>query len=100
MPRVVPDQRSKFENDEMFRKLSRESEVRMRIHFLRFKSFCTGFYALVSLTCIFFIFADQIYDVQGQTASRTCTAFSERLQRRSYKCRKCLLIGKNVLIGK
>ncbi|XP_028391675.1 protein big brother-like isoform X4 [Dendronephthya gigantea] len=26
MPRVVPDQRSKFENDEMFRKLSRESE--------------------------------------------------------------------------
>ncbi|CAH1780530.1 unnamed protein product [Owenia fusiformis] len=28
MPRVVPDQRSKFENDEFFRKLSRESEIR------------------------------------------------------------------------
>ena len=28
MPRVVPDQREKFENDELFRKLSRESEVR------------------------------------------------------------------------
>ena len=27
MPRVVPDQREKFENDELFRKLSRESEV-------------------------------------------------------------------------
>ena len=28
MPRVVPDQKSKFENDELFRRLSRESEVR------------------------------------------------------------------------
>ncbi|XP_046378780.1 core-binding factor subunit beta-like isoform X1 [Haliotis cracherodii] len=28
MPRVVSDQRAKFENDELFRKLSRESEVR------------------------------------------------------------------------
>lgn len=30
MPRVVPDQRSKFENEEFFRKLSRECEVRLR----------------------------------------------------------------------
>lgn len=30
MPRVVPDQRSKFENEEFFRKLSRECEVRQR----------------------------------------------------------------------
>ncbi|XP_071817202.1 core-binding factor subunit beta-like isoform X2 [Apostichopus japonicus] len=28
MPRVVPDQRAKFENDELFRKLSRETEIR------------------------------------------------------------------------
>lgn len=28
MPRVVSDQRSKFENDELFRKLGRESEIR------------------------------------------------------------------------
>uniref|UniRef100_UPI00358F785A core-binding factor subunit beta-like isoform X4 n=1 Tax=Myxine glutinosa TaxID=7769 RepID=UPI00358F785A len=28
MPRVVPDQRSKFESEEFFRKLSRECEVR------------------------------------------------------------------------
>jgi len=28
MPRVVPDQREKFENDELFRRLSRESEIR------------------------------------------------------------------------
>lgn len=27
MPRVVSDQRAKFDNDELFRKLSRESEV-------------------------------------------------------------------------
>ena len=27
MPRVVTDQKAKFENDELFRKLSRESEV-------------------------------------------------------------------------
>ena len=27
MPRVVPDQRTTFENDELFRKLSRECEV-------------------------------------------------------------------------
>ena len=29
MPRVVPDQKSKFESDELFRRLSRESEVRL-----------------------------------------------------------------------
>ncbi|XP_046675714.1 protein big brother-like [Homalodisca vitripennis] len=28
MPRVVPDQKAKFESDELFRRLSRESEVR------------------------------------------------------------------------
>ncbi|KAL1124143.1 hypothetical protein AAG570_001913 [Ranatra chinensis] len=28
MPRVVPDQKGKFESDELFRRLSRESEVR------------------------------------------------------------------------
>lgn len=27
MPRVVPDQKAKFESDELFRRLSRESEV-------------------------------------------------------------------------
>lgn len=30
MPRVVTDQKAKFENDELFRKLSRESEVSER----------------------------------------------------------------------
>lgn len=29
MPRVVPDQKAKFESDELFRRLSRESEVRI-----------------------------------------------------------------------
>lgn len=29
MPRVVPDQKHKFETDELFRRLSRESEVSM-----------------------------------------------------------------------
>lgn len=31
MPRVVPDQKSKFESDELFRRLGRESEVSVRI---------------------------------------------------------------------
>ncbi len=39
MPRVVPDQREKFENDELFRKLSRESEV-TRFHWI-FRSIFT-----------------------------------------------------------
>lgn len=29
MPRVVPDQKTKFESDELFRRLSRESEVKI-----------------------------------------------------------------------
>lgn len=33
MPRVVPDQKSKFESDELFRKLSRDSEVSRRSKF-------------------------------------------------------------------
>lgn len=30
MPRVVPDQKGKFESDELFRRLSRESEVKAK----------------------------------------------------------------------
>lgn len=30
MPRVVPDQKAKFESDELFRRLSRESEVNQK----------------------------------------------------------------------
>lgn len=29
MPRVVPDQKAKFESDDLFKRLSRESEVRV-----------------------------------------------------------------------
>lgn len=32
MPRVVPDQKSKFESDELFRRLSRESEVSVEMN--------------------------------------------------------------------
>lgn len=46
MPRVVPDQREKFENDELFRKLSRESEVRVNV--LRYGSM----YSYGLLLCI------------------------------------------------
>lgn len=31
MPRVVPEQKSKFESDDLFRKLSRDSEVSSKI---------------------------------------------------------------------
>lgn len=34
MPRVVPDQKAKFESDELFRRLSRESEVSNYIYFI------------------------------------------------------------------
>lgn len=33
MPRVVPDQKSKFESDDLFKKLSREGEVSISIVF-------------------------------------------------------------------
>lgn len=36
MPRVVPDQKAKFESDELFRRLSRESEVRYFFVFIQF----------------------------------------------------------------
>lgn len=32
MPRVVPDQKNKFETDELFRRLSRESDVSIPIN--------------------------------------------------------------------
>lgn len=32
MPRVVPDQKSKFESDELFRRLGRESEVSLIVY--------------------------------------------------------------------
>ena len=32
MPRVVPEQKSKFESDELFRRLSRESEVSIDVY--------------------------------------------------------------------
>ncbi|XP_064640703.1 core-binding factor subunit beta-like isoform X2 [Lineus longissimus] len=60
MPRVVPDQRLKFENDELFRKLSRESEIkytgfRDRPHEerqLRFQTDCREGHADVAFTCV------------------------------------------------
>lgn len=38
MPRVVHDQKSKFENDELFRRLARESEVSLRHNRTNLKS--------------------------------------------------------------
>jgi len=40
MPRVVPDQREKFENDELFRKMSRESEVCVCGNYITVTSSC------------------------------------------------------------
>ncbi|CAB1313865.1 unnamed protein product, partial [Coregonus sp. 'balchen'] len=42
MPRVVPDQRSKFENEEFFRKLSRECEASLFIGYMYLIKY-TGF---------------------------------------------------------
>lgn len=53
MPRVVPDQKSKFESDELFRRLSRESEVSTEQIINFFSDFCG--YVNVSF-CNFSIF--------------------------------------------
>lgn len=37
MPRVVPDQKAKFESDDLFKRLSRESEVRNAVINMQFK---------------------------------------------------------------
>lgn len=42
MPRVVPDQKSKFESDELFRRLSRESEVSASCMFFLFVLKCVS----------------------------------------------------------
>lgn len=44
MPRVVPDQKAKFESDELFRRLGRESEVSFLWQFSLF--FCSAYYIL------------------------------------------------------
>ncbi|GFN92206.1 core-binding factor subunit beta [Plakobranchus ocellatus] len=59
MPRVVPDQRATFESDELFRKLSRECEVRytgfrdrpMDERQLRFQAECREGHADVAFVC-------------------------------------------------
>ncbi|RDD47137.1 Core-binding factor subunit beta [Trichoplax sp. H2] len=56
MPRVVPDQKFKFESDELFRKLSRDSEIKYagfpdRSHeerVMRFQSDCREGYSIVT----------------------------------------------------
>lgn len=43
MPRVVPDQRSTFDNDELFRRLSRECEVKFKKFYCRVTFFHGSF---------------------------------------------------------
>lgn len=50
MPRVVTDQKSKFESDELFRRLSRESEVCVR-PIPRIHSYLTYSAILMCLMC-------------------------------------------------
>jgi len=57
MPRVVPDQREKFENDELFRKLSRESEVGLlRVNVFAIRKWAyhiiTDCYVRLGLSCL------------------------------------------------
>lgn len=49
MPRVVPDQRSTFDNDELFRRLSRECEV-------KFKKFIVGSHSFTEVSAVFLKF--------------------------------------------
>jgi hypothetical protein len=57
MPRVVPDQRSSFDNDELFRKLSRECEVRI---FRVFLSYLWSSYKFIHCT-VSYILQEGIY---------------------------------------
>lgn len=57
MPRVVPDQRSKFENEEFFRKLSRECEVSETAEIKRRKAVKAAGRAPLHLICLYFISA-------------------------------------------
>lgn len=43
MPRVVPDQKHKFETDELFRRLSRESEVSNSVNYCK----CEYYYSIL-----------------------------------------------------
>lgn len=52
MPRVVPDQKSKFESDELFRRLGRESEVSLMV-FVSKKDSPSGTNPIILTTFIF-----------------------------------------------
>lgn len=73
MPRVVPDQRSTFDNDELFRRLSRECEV-------KFKKFIVGSHILSRKFRQFFEVRDGgvIYNVPLNTDFLTYEFTKER----------------------
>lgn len=56
VPRVVPDQKGRFESDELFRRLSRESEVRPNQFSISYLPFLFGilyrYGVSVALNCV------------------------------------------------
>lgn len=81
MPRVVAEQRQKFENDDLFRKMSRETEVILTISTLHDKVVNShGHYSTMSLNR-FHLFSDQIYWLQRQITRRAYCQISDRSAR-------------------
>lgn len=45
VPRVIPDQKGRFESDELFRRLSRESEVKLFSNFISLQTNSAGYFS-------------------------------------------------------
>uniref|UniRef100_A0A672Y3D1 Core-binding factor subunit beta n=1 Tax=Sphaeramia orbicularis TaxID=375764 RepID=A0A672Y3D1_9TELE len=89
MPRVVPDQRSKFENEEFFRKLSRECEIkytgfRDRPHEerqARFQNACRDGRSEVVSTGPLVLFPANLHGEQRQVPTREYVDFERGRER-------------------
>ena len=80
MPRVVTDQKTKFENDELFRKLSRETEVSLSINFT--------FILDDNLMILLEILSDSLHCISRQTNWGAANSFHQWMPWRSYRCGK------------
>lgn len=86
MPRVVQDQKSKFESDELFRRISRESEVRQSFFFdfgVRVFGFVLSSCFNVGLSSI--SFAGQVHRLPRPAAGGAPDSLSECLPRRTHR---------------
>lgn len=60
MPRVVPDQKHKFETDELFRRLSRESEVSNAVYYCKYEYYFSILLIFLQLHIVDIFFVAQL----------------------------------------